>query len=152
MYINFKNVLLDWWSKKSTLTVYAERASDLTINLHCLQPKFNKLFVFQELVKNFPNMEKRYECLEEVSSHLKRELSCQKALIAKGLSDLSSDQTRKIKGLQMEHEQIRNSLNSLLNKHRVPILNDFVSYPMKYLDGGGGGGDCVFVSPQAPFV
>ncbi|OXB77558.1 UNVERIFIED_CONTAM: hypothetical protein H355_015850 [Colinus virginianus] len=70
----------------------------------------------KELLEIFPDMGKRYECLSTMSLNLKTELNSQKALIAAILTQLSSEQSKQVKRLQMENEKINGHLQSLLNK------------------------------------
>lgn len=76
-------------------------------------------FFLKESLKIFLVLEKRSEYLKEVSLNLKSELNRQKAVVAKGVVDLSREESKNIKGLQTEHEHLCNSLHSLLNKLQV---------------------------------
>ncbi|NXJ09275.1 CENPE protein, partial [Odontophorus gujanensis] len=75
-----------------------------------------KTLKIKELLEIFPDMGKRYECLSTMSLNLKTELNSQKALIAAILTQLSSEQSKQVKRLQMENEKINGHLQSLLNK------------------------------------
>ncbi|OXB56675.1 hypothetical protein ASZ78_013121 [Callipepla squamata] len=75
-----------------------------------------KALKIKELLEIFPDMGKRYECLSTMSLNLKTELNSQKALIAAILTQLSSEQSKQVKRLQMENEKINGHLQSLLNK------------------------------------
>ncbi|NXI63346.1 CENPE protein, partial [Anseranas semipalmata] len=86
----------------------AEQMDDDTLKAKTLKIK--------ELLEIFPNLGKRYECLSTMSLNLKNELTSQKALIAVILTQLSSEQSKQVKRLQMENEKINSHLQSLLNK------------------------------------
>ncbi|XP_065593004.1 centromere-associated protein E [Cyrtonyx montezumae] len=75
-----------------------------------------KALKIKELLEIFSDMGKRYECLSTMSLNLKTELNSQKALIAAILTQLSSEQSKQVKRLQMENEKINGHLQSLLNK------------------------------------
>lgn len=65
-------------------------------------------------------MQKRYECLSTMSLNVKNELNSQKAVIAVILTQLSSEQSKQVKRLQMENEKINSHLQNLLNRLKVP--------------------------------
>ncbi|NWU63816.1 CENPE protein, partial [Pterocles burchelli] len=75
-----------------------------------------KTLHIQELLEKFSNMGKRYECFSTVSLNLKNELNSQKELIAVILTQLSPEQSKQVKRLQMENEKLNSHLRSLLNK------------------------------------
>ncbi|KAM6120403.1 centromere-associated protein E [Pterocles gutturalis] len=75
-----------------------------------------KALQIQELLEKFSNMGKRYECFSTVSLNLKNELNSQKELIAVILTQLSPEQSKQVKRLQMENEKLNSHLRSLLNK------------------------------------
>ncbi|XP_062838529.1 centromere-associated protein E isoform X2 [Anolis carolinensis] len=75
-----------------------------------------KISRIKEVLKTFSCLEKRSECLKAVSLQIKCEFDQQKSVVAKGVVDLSPQQAKDVKWLQMEHEHITNSIYSLLNK------------------------------------
>ncbi|XP_066488340.1 centromere-associated protein E [Tiliqua scincoides] len=82
-------------------------------HMKCLD---GKVLNIMETLEKFFALEKRSEHLRIVSLNLKSDLNSQKAAIAKGLVDLSPEQSKNIKRLQREHELLSNTLHSLLNK------------------------------------
>ncbi|XP_035181738.1 centromere-associated protein E [Oxyura jamaicensis] len=75
-----------------------------------------KTLKIKELLEIFPSMQKRYECLSTMSLNVKNELNSQKAVIAVILTQLSSEQSKQVKRLQMENEKINSHLQNLLNR------------------------------------
>lgn len=65
-------------------------------------------------------MEKRYECLSTVSRSKKEDLNSQKAVLAVILPQLSPEQNKQVKRLQMENEKINTHFQRLLDRLKVP--------------------------------
>ncbi|XP_054845456.1 centromere-associated protein E [Eublepharis macularius] len=82
-------------------------------NLEMLQAKVSKI---TEALQKLPLIEKRYEYLGRIALYLNIEVNNQKALVAKGLEEVSREKAKPIRKLQVEHELVSNSLHRLLNK------------------------------------
>lgn len=65
-------------------------------------------------------MEKRYECLSIMSRSKEKDLNSQKAVIAAILTQLSPEQNKQVKRLQMENEKINTHFQRLLDRLKVP--------------------------------
>lgn len=65
-------------------------------------------------------MEKRYECLSTVSRSKKEDLNSQNAVLAVILPQLSPEQNKQVKRLQMENEKINTHFQRLLDRLKVP--------------------------------
>lgn len=90
------------------------------------------LFLFQEALKKFPDLEKRSEYFINVSLQIKNQFDSKKALIAKWLPGISPQEANNIKRLQIETERMSNSLYSLLNKLQVLALNSILYQMLNY--------------------
>ncbi|XP_067324724.1 centromere-associated protein E isoform X3 [Anolis sagrei] len=75
-----------------------------------------KILRIKEVQKTFSCLEERSNCLKAASLQIQCAFNHQKSVISKGLADLSPQQAKDVKWLQIEHEDITNSLYSLLNK------------------------------------
>ncbi|KAM9193844.1 centromere-associated protein E-like [Mergus octosetaceus] len=75
-----------------------------------------KTMRIKELLELFPSVEKRYECLSTMSRNKKEDLNSQKAVIAVILTQLSSEQNKQVKRLQMENEKINTHFQRLLDR------------------------------------
>nr|XP_060635132.1 centromere-associated protein E isoform X2 [Anolis sagrei ordinatus] len=75
-----------------------------------------KILRIKEVQKTFSCLEERSKCLKAASLQIQCAFNHQKSVISKGLADLSPQQAKDVKWLQIEHEDITNSIYSLLNK------------------------------------
>ncbi|XP_032042690.1 centromere-associated protein E-like [Aythya fuligula] len=75
-----------------------------------------KTMRIKELLELFPSVEKRYECLSTMSCRKKEDLNSQKAVIAAILTQLSPEQNKQVKRLQMENEKINTHFQRLLDR------------------------------------
>ncbi|XP_048340402.1 golgin subfamily A member 6-like protein 7 [Sphaerodactylus townsendi] len=82
-------------------------------DLEILQAKVSKI---EEALQKFPAIEQRYEYLGRVAWNLMTEVNSEKELVTKALEDVSHENARQIRRLQMEHELVSNGLQRLLNK------------------------------------
>uniref|UniRef100_A0ACB8G063 Uncharacterized protein n=1 Tax=Sphaerodactylus townsendi TaxID=933632 RepID=A0ACB8G063_9SAUR len=70
-------------------------------DLEILQAKVSKI---EEALQKFPAIEQRYEYLGRVAWNLMTEVNSEKELVTKALEDVSHENARQIRRLQMEHE------------------------------------------------
>ncbi|XP_071893057.1 centromere-associated protein E isoform X2 [Anas platyrhynchos] len=75
-----------------------------------------KTMQIKELLELFPSVEKRYECLTMMSRSKEEDLNSQKAVIAAILTQLSPEQNKQVKRLQMENEKINTHFQRLLDR------------------------------------
>ncbi|XP_071893051.1 centromere-associated protein E isoform X4 [Anas platyrhynchos] len=75
-----------------------------------------KTMRIKELLELFPSVEKRYECLTMMSRSKEEDLNSQKAVIAAILTQLSPEQNKQVKRLQMENEKINTHFQRLLDR------------------------------------
>ncbi|XP_032080246.1 centromere-associated protein E [Thamnophis elegans] len=104
---------------QETFSQNAGKESEMSVQRKmqdCFEILEAKIFRIMEAPKKFPELEKRSEYFIKISLQIKNLYDSKKALITKGLPDISRQEANNIKRLQIENERISNSLYSLLNK------------------------------------